>query len=299
MKTLVHLFIALTILLLPAAARAAVSCSFQTIPLLNFVSYTPNTTYLTNTNNLRQMSVTALCTRTLAADSTTVYLGSDNGLYAQGQNNRMLFSGSYIIYDVYKDSGCSVKFRNNNNAARIAATIPATPLNTQHQVTFDFWGCITTAQATAAYPSGYYLDTISLVIVSSTGATLASGSMSVQDFTPATCSVTGGPGNLVFTYQAFGAADVRSSSFSANCSNNLAYTMTITPDSGAVGGVRYTLGLTALSAGTVLSIGPASLSDTGNVSGTRLYYVNGLVAAGQPGQAGTPVAQPHTLMLTY
>jgi hypothetical protein len=168
----------------------------------------------------------------------------------------------------------------------------------QQQVTFTFFGCIRTAQALAGYPSGMFTDTAAIRIRDNNTIVVAS-TMNVQVFAPALCTITNGPANIVFQYTAFGAADVRASSFNANCTNNLSYTVSVDPPLGVVGGLRYTLGLTALAPGSGSNVGMGSIQDVGNPAGTRVYYVNGFMPAAQPGASGAVTPQPHTVTITY
>lgn len=302
MKTMLRILLLAVGMAASGAGHAALSCVFQSIPNINFVSYTPNTTYLTSSNALRQVQATALCTRTADTDPTTVWLGAANGINAQGHANylRQTFGATNynIAYDLYKNSACNVVFRDANTNSRVAASIPSAPLNTQHQVTFDFYACITTAQALTGYPAGTYSDTLTFSVRDGNTA-LASSTVNVSLFAPAVCSISNGPGNIVFTYSGFGSAQFESTFFNANCTNGLPYTLSVAPAGGTVGGLRYGLGITALTPGTTPATGPFTYTDTGNPTGTRLYYINGYMDPLQAGQVGAPTSQPHTVTLTY
>jgi hypothetical protein len=105
---------------------------------------------------------------------------------------------------------------------------------------------------------------------------------------------------MSFAYNAFSPTAVfAGTSFRANCTNYLPYTMTLDPVSGVVGGLRYTLGLSLAAAGTASNTGPTSLSTQGNATGTATHYINGSMQANQAGQSGTIVPQTHTLTITY
>ena len=119
-------------------------------------------------------------------------------------------------------------------------------------------------------------------------------------YAPALCTLSNGPGNLTFTYAAFAPADAfAGTSFRANCTNLLPYTMTLSPAVGVVAGLRYSLGLSLNQAGSAADPGPASLSTQGTATGFATHYINGAMPAAQPGQSGTVVPQVHTLTLTY
>ena len=129
---------------------------------------------------------------------------------------------------------------------------------------------------------------------------VATSSINVNVYAPAVCSISNGPGQVTFSYSAFSPAAVfAGTSFRANCTNYLPYTMTLDPVSGVVGGLRYTLGLSLDAAGTASNTGPTSLSTQGNATGTATHYINGSMQANQAGQSGTIAPQTHTLTITY
>ena len=120
------------------------------------------------------------------------------------------------------------------------------------------------AQAVAA---GTYTDTVTMTMTY--GVSIATGSFGVSISTPATCSVTGAPGNVVFNYVAFGPAITPSSTFGVTCTLSLPYTMALDATSGTIVGLNYTLALSA----------PGS-TGTG---AQQTHSINGNMVAGQAG----------------
>jgi spore coat protein U-like protein len=99
------------------------------------------------------------------------------------------------------------------------------------------------------------------------------GTFPVSIATPATCSLTSAPGNVVFNYVAFGAAVNASTTFGVTCTSYLPYTMTLDAASGTVLGVNYTLVLSASSA-------------TG-IGSPQTFTISGNAVGGQPGTCGS------------
>ena len=231
--------------------HAAITCSIAPPPAVNFA-------YVTGTNNtspanVQQGSVSVTCTRTSSGDTTSLSLAVSDGQNKSGSSNNVLFvsgGNNYrISYDFYKDSACNTSWA-ANSSGRINATILNTTLNVPVTSTFPYWACKPTAQSLSSYPTGQYTDLVGLTLYAG-GSNVASSSISVNLYAPAVCSISNGPGNLNFAYPAFSQNAVfAGTSFKANCSNFLPYTMTLNPVSGVVGGLHYTLGLSLNAAGT-------------------------------------------------
>lgn len=100
------------------------------------------------------------------------------------------------------------------------------------------------------------------------------------------CQISTAPGTVAFTYTAFGAAANASTSFGVRCTSNLGYTMALdTPASESVGGLTYSLALSATS---------------GSGSGVaQTYNINGTMGGGQAGDATAGTTQTRTLTITY
>ncbi len=282
------------------AAQAAITCSIAAPAPMAFAYVASTNT--ASANNVQQGSISVTCTRTAAADPTTLNLAANNGLYSSGQvNNVQLAAGgsNYLVsYDLYQDSLCSTDWRASNNG-QLSATLLSTALNTPVTATFRYWACKTSAQVLTGYPAGYYTDRADLTLLAA-GTSVATASLNVGLYAPAVCSISNGPANITFTYAAFAPSAVfAGSSFKANCTNLLPYTVSLSPTVGVVAGLRYSLGLSLSTPGSAANPGPPSLSTQGNATGSAVHYINGAMPAGQPGQTGDVVPQIHTLTITY
>lgn len=288
------LFASIMGLAIPGQANAAITCTIAAPTSLNFV-YVSGTNN-TSPNNKLQSSIVATCQRTLAGDPTTAVLtlGANNGLQPAAPNNRALFSGNLIQYRLWRDVACSAAFL-DTAPTRISANFASTTFSPVN-VTFDYWACIP-SQVVSSFPAGVYTDSVSLFLRDG-AVQLATAAIPVNITAPALCSISGGPGNLTFSYTAFGSADFQFTSFNANCTNALPYTMDVSPVAGVVGGLRYVLGLADV-AGSASNVGPTSLSRVGSATGTRSHVINGAMVANQAGLQGAIVPQAHTLTITY
>ncbi len=278
-------------------AQALITCSINAPAALNFV-YVSGTNN-TSPNNKIQSAVVATCQRNLVGDPTnaTLTLGATDGLQPAGTTNQAVFGGNLIGYNLYRNLACSAQFR-DTAVTRLQANFNSATLSPV-TVTFDYWGCIP-GQVVASFPAGIYTDSVALTLRNSTQplVALATSAIPVNITAPAKCSISGGPGNIAFSYTAFGLANFQFTGFSADCTNSLPYTMDVTPSSGVVGGLRYELGLADV-AGSASNLGPASLSRVGSATGSRAHVINGAMLANQAGLMGAIVPQAHTLTITY
>ena len=279
---------------LPSTAAAAITCTINAPTALNFV-YVSGTNS-TNPANKIQSQVTAVCQRNLAGDPTsaTLILGANDGLQPLITSNQAVFSGNNVRYNLWRDVGCGQQFR-DTIATRISANFASTTLGLVN-VTFDYWACIPN-QTVTSFPAGVYTDSVSLFLRNG-GLQLATALIPVNITAPAKCTISGGPGNIIFSYNAFGLANFQSTGFSADCTNGLPYTMDVNPASGVVGGLRYELGLSDVT-GSATNIGPASLSRVGSATGSRAHVINGVMVANQAGALGAIAPQPHTMTIIY
>jgi len=281
-------------------ANAAITCSISPPTAVN-IAYVANTDN-TSPANVQQGSVSATCTRTAASDPTDLSLAVNDGLYNNGSNNNaQLSSGGTnyrIRYDFFRDSACRSTWASSSNS-RINATISNLTLNVPVTTTFAYWACKPRSESISSYPTGLYTDRADLTLTAGS-STVATSFINVNIYAPAVCSISHGPGQVTFSYSAFSAAAAfAGTSFRANCTNYLPYTMALDPVSGVVGGLRYTLGLSLDAAGNASNTGPTSLATQGNATGTATHYINGSMQANQAGQSGTIVPQTHTLTITY
>ncbi len=276
----------------PLSAHAAITCTITQPTALSF-AYVNNTN---STTNKIQSAITAVCQRTLSTDPTsaTLTLGANDGAQPVSSNNFAQLGANGVRYNLWRNSGCTQQFR-DTAATQLSATFSSATLSPV-TLTFDFWGCIP-GQSVASFPAGLYTDVVTLTLRNG-AIPLATGSIPINIYAPATCTISGLPTVITFVYSAFGAANFQSANFNANCTNLLPYTIDLSPTAGVVGGLRYDLGLSD-TVGSASNVGAATLSNVGNASGTRSHVINGVMLANQAG-ATTPIApQSHTLTITY
>ncbi len=283
------------VLLLTVAhgVQAAITCTIST-PGFS-AAYVPSTAAM----NITQTSFTMRCQRNLAGDPTTITYGvrNDNGLNETGFQNRARFAGvNYINYDVFANSGCSIVWR-NNAANDIVDTITGLTGFLPISKITNYWGCIPGSQI--GKPAGTYVDTLTLSARQGTGGgpVIASGSGLISIVTPATCTISSPPGNVAFgTYTAFGPIVNANTTFAANCTSLLPYSMALDATGGVVAGLNYSLALNTSGTG---GINPLTSTGTGVA---QSFFINGSMPAGQAGTCATgscPGTQAHTLTITY
>lgn len=269
----------LGLLLFATVAQAAITCSVSSGGFA--AAYDP----ASPATNTTQTFFTVTCTRGLAGDPASVAYSvtADNGLYAQGQNNRAAYLANRIRYDVYRDAGCGSKWK---GATAITGTITFVGTGTVSQQA-NYWGCILAGQAGLA--AGTYLDTVTLTMTYGAAPALtAMTSAGVAIGTPATCSISAAPGSIVFNYTSLGAAVTPSTTFGVNCTTALSYTMALDVTTGTLVGLNYSLAL-------------STASSTG-IGAQQTHSINGTMAAGQAGTcaAGTCTgSRVHALTITY
>jgi len=277
-RTIVGALLMLVALVLAPCAQAAITCSVSSSGFA--AAYSP----ATGTTNITQTFFTVTCTRGATSDPASVNYGvkADNGLNPQGQNNRAMFGGNRLGYDVYTNASCGTQWKGNTT---ISGTINFSATGTVSQQR-NFWGCIGAGQTGLA--AGTYTDTVTLTMTYGSPQSSASGSFGVTITTPPVCTVSTAPGTVDFAYVSFGAAANASTSFGVTCTLALPYTMALDATSGTILGINYTLSL-------------SSSSSTGTGS-AQTFQVNGSIAAGQSGTCagGTCIGtQARTLTITY
>jgi hypothetical protein len=287
-----HLLFWLALLFTSAAAQASISCTS--------IASNPNTistNYVNGSTAALQSSFTVTCNRSSTTDPTSLSYSvtATNGLQPNGANNNaLLVSGgtSYTLrYDVYLPAGCGGGQWKGNGTINGTVSWSSTSVTGTSTDTQTYWFCINTTQTLTG--SGFYTDTVGLTATWSSAAPVQSGTVSgsigVSVFAPASCTVTQ-PANLSMTYPAFSTLPVSSSStFYATCSNLMTYSLAVSPTSGTLAGVNYTVGV-----------------DTPTSTGTGGAQMHSVTATAVPGQAGTcptatctPAAVTHTLTVTY
>lgn len=269
------------VLLLPAGAFAAYNCNISSTGVRT--AYDPTSA----SPNITQSSVTINCTRS-ASDSTSMAysLQADNGINPQGINNRAYFGTNALRYDIFMDGGCGTQWK-GNNSFNGPLLFPSGQLSATANVTY--WGCIGTGLNPAA---GIYSDTVMMTLAYGPNPQSSTGKVPfpVSIATPASCSLTQPPGTLNFgIYPSLSPVPVTGSSqFGVTCTAYLPYTMAVSPGTGTVVGLTY-------------SLSPS----TPNSTGTGLlqnFTVDGSMAAGQAGVCGTATCtgqNTHTLTITY
>lgn len=280
MKTkLMQCLAALALLLSANAAQAAISCSISSPGFT--AGYTSGGAQV-----ITQSSYSITCTRGLTTDPlTTAYsVKADNGLNPQGQNNQAASGANRLRYDVYIDSGCATSWKGNVTIPSPAGTITMSGL-TSTTVTHNFWGCIAAGLTPVA---GIYTDTVTMTPTYDAGVTGGTGTIPVKIITPATCTIASIP-NITLAYTAFRSTAVTATtSAPVTCSDQLPYTMAVSPISGVSAGINYSLSLPASGTGT-------GLSQSITITATAPEGQAGTCATG----TCTGVAQAHTLTVTY
>ena len=279
MKRLLRLLSAVAVILLPAAAQAAIACTSITSPGVT-INYPPNTT-------LAVQSVFAVtCTRGTGDPLSVSYsVKADNGGYASGVNNKATYTptGATLRYDLYTSSTCATQWK-GNTAISDTITWPAGSTASITKQT-SYWGCITTAQA--APSSGVYTDRVGLTLTYDNNLQLP-GTLLVNIYAPAQCTVTTPPGNISLSYAAFGPQVSGSTSIGVNCTAGMPYTLATDVPEGVLNGVRYVLGLS-----------------TTSTSGTGAPQAHSISATAPGGQAGACASgscnatRTHTLTISY
>lgn len=282
--------IILYLLFFSITAQAAITCTTPTS-----TGFTTAFNAVTGVNasvvpNVTQGTITTTCTRTLATDATTVYIRANNGANATGVQNRTRLGATRISYEAFKDSACSALW--TSTVAGNYMPITLLPITTPQPISSNYWGCITIAGQVAA--AGNYTDTVQIRVRTNngSGAWLSTvGNFPVSIITPATCTVTTPPGNISFTYTAFGAAVNANTTFGATCTLNLPYTMSLDTYSSVLSGLNYSL-----------NINSSTNANSRGTGAAQTHTINGSMPAGQAGTCVTGTcnaSQIHTLTITY
>jgi spore coat protein U-like protein len=266
-------------LLASPVVHAAITCSIASGGFAT--AYDPASAV----NNVTQSQFTVTCTRGLASDPSSVNYAVtvDNGVYANGINNRAAYLANRIRYDVFKDSSCSTKWK---GSTAINGTINFVGTGTVTQQS-NYWGCVLPGQT--GLTAGTYTDQVTATMTyGPTPSLVALTAFGVSISTPATCSLSAAPGNIVFNYISLGAAVAAGTTYGVTCTNWLPYSMALDTTIGTVVGINYTLALSAAN-----SVGTGA---------QQTFSINGTVAAGQAGTcaaSGCSGSRTHSLTITY
>ena len=268
-------------LLSVSAVQAAISCNISSPGFING--------YDNTIQNSNQTYYSITCARNDNVNdplTTSFAVTVSDGSNANGTNNRAISStNNFIRYDMFTNSACSTAWKGTK-------TIPISPeIITMSgiaptTVTRNFWGCI---NATLNPTAGIYTDRVIMMPTYSANVLGDVGTFPVKIITPATCTISPIP-NLTLAYgDAFRLTPATATtSAPMTCSNQLPYTIDVSPSSGVSAGIFYTLSL------------PASATGTGAIQNIPI------TATAPAGQAGTcttgtctGLPQPHTLTVTY
>lgn len=280
MKSCWHrLLLALALLLLLPAARAAITCTSISSPGVSI-------NYVNGTTASVQTFFTVSCTRSSASDPASVSYDvlADNGTNPTGQNNRATLAGATLRYDVFTSASCATTWKGNR---KISDTITwsggATGTITKQT---SFWACMVSAQT--ATSAGGYTDSVGLTLSYGNNNPTVSGIVPVSIYAPALCTMVTPAGNLTLNYTAFGPQTSQSTSFAVTCTSGMPYTIATDVTEGVLTGVRY-----------VLTLSTPTANGTG---APQTYSITATVPAGQAGACpigNCSATRSHTLTITY
>lgn len=165
----------------------------------------------------------------------------------------------------------------------------------------------TMAASLNPYAGRSYTDSVSIggtcSTANGTACTVTAGVLSVSVYVQGNCSVSSPPVDLAFNYTSFQIGVGRANSqFAAQCDNGTPYRMSLSPTSGTLLALPYSLALDTKKNSTT----DISSTTTYNLTGNGLaqtYFVNGTIPAGLAGTCATSsclaTSSPHTLTLSY
>ena len=279
---LIHRLAGAALLLSVNAAQAAISCSISSPGFID--GY--NNTILSSV----QTSYSITCTRGVNADltTTTYSVKVNDGQTPAGNANQAASGNNRLKYDLYVNSACSAIWKSNVSVPATAGTITMVGL-LPTTVTQNFWGCVAAGPLPTA---GVYTDSVTMTPTYSAGViAMGTPTVSVKIITPATCTISAIPGITLAYGNAFRLTPATATtSAPVTCSNQLPYTLAVSPASGVSAGIFYTLSL------------PGSATGTGT-GAVQNITITATAPAGQAGTCTTSscigAAQPHTLTVTY
>lgn len=249
--------------------------------------------------NITQGTVTFNCTRTLAGDATSVLLWANDGLNASPvPQNRARRVANYINYELYQDSACAQVWTTAGagicGGAATCITVPLLNALGAQAVTVNFWGCVPLGQVSAG--AGNHTDTVSMRVrnIANTAWITAARNLAVTINSPGTCSISTLPGDISFTYTAFSPQQTANTTFAANCTNRMPYTLSLDSYFGNLNGVHYDLDINGTAPSAV---------DARGTGVAQSYTINATVPGNQAGTCATaacpPATKTHTLTVTY
>jgi spore coat protein U-like protein len=262
------------------SAHAAITCT--AMANLPTASYTPNAA-LAQTG-----SVTVTCNSTTGPvavlTAIPVSLTNNSGLLG---NTTAVFGSFQLAYGLWRQPSFTTAWSGASNTA-INVTIPAgsssgnTTANFQAKIPAGNWA-----------PPGAYTDN---VIVTASYTPPASAAQTTQTTFAVTfnvqsfCQFTTAPVDIDFgTYNALTTGLVtKNSPFALQCSNTIAPTLALSPPSGSVAGLNYSLSLQ-----TPNPIG------TGLIQGNQINATMNGAQAGKCSAGACADSKAHTLTVTY
>lgn len=238
-------------------------------------------------------SATLTCTRGADDANTLPYrLRADNGLYPNVTQRRAKHATSAATMDYSLSTGTCANNTNwydpNNYYVPVTALSFGSALTASTTVGF----CIRNQPGNMA-TSGIYSDTVRVVAQypnSDTGALTVPAYLTYTVGVDAQCVFHTYPGTIAFSYTSFSPTPQNSSqAFVLRCSNNLPWSVAVTPSTSRVLGLDYSIAAT-----------PASGTGNGNTGQT--VTLTGTIPAGQAGTCATgtcTATQTHTVTITY
>jgi spore coat protein U-like protein len=280
-------------------AHAAISCGFNAGTGINMV-YNPTTT----ASNTRTGTFSVTCTRSLTTDplSVTFTAKNDEGIWNAGSQNRAKLTSvgncgtasNCILYDLFITSALATQWRKAGTINGTVSFATATTMSATASATYYFGS--TAAQTVA---TGNFADTVTLTLAYAPGGITSlpgsPASFPVNISTSANCVISTPPNTLNLNYTSFqNTAAANFVGFAATCTTGLSYTVDLSPTSGTLLGLPYSVSLNSAS---VVS----SLSVSGNGS-AQPYSIYGKIAASLSGNctiATCSAVAPHIITIAY
>lgn len=265
------------------AAEAAYSCSVSSTGIAT--AYDP----LAVAARVTQSSATVSCSRASGDPQQMPFtLAANNGQNASGQGNMAILGTQLLAYDLFQNSTCKTRWRSPGGGFLDSTLDFAGALSAA--MTLDYWACVPTGQT--GLTAGTYTDLVTMTLTygpKKAEQVAPPSTFPVSISTPWQCSISTTPGMLDFgAYLAFGPALSASTTFGVTCTNSLGYTIDVSPASGVVTGLNY-------------SVAPALTTNTGT-GVQQILTINGSMPGGQAGTCSGATcsgSNVHTVTLTY
>lgn len=247
-------------------------------------------------------SATLTCTRSPSDPNTLSYrLKATDGLNSDGQQpfRRLRSGGNTFLLDYALQRGASCSNTNTTNWRA-----PSTGTSNVETGTLNFGGSMVAStslsyciringETSLSLTAGQYTDTFEIFAQypnSNTGDISPGVAVSINAGVGEQCVFHTYPGSLVFNYTAFSpSAQTASTAFVLRCNSSLPWSVSVSPATATLLGLRYQIAAT-----------PAS--GTGNGNTGQGVTLTGTMPAGQAGTCTGAVctdSQPHTVIITY